>query len=97
MVDVVGIVNLANEGRRAEALALKYEAMRGDPFAFFRGTATLFARDWEENAPPELRNSPLTWVCGDAHLENLGTYRAQGGLVVFELNDFDETFIAPAL
>ncbi|MBV8602227.1 MAG: DUF2252 family protein [Candidatus Eremiobacteraeota bacterium] len=96
-IDVVAEVNAANEGRRPEALALKYEAMRGDPFAFFRGTATLFARDWEENAPQELRDSPLTWVCGDAHLENLGTYRAQGGLVVFELNDFDETFIAPAL
>jgi uncharacterized protein (DUF2252 family) len=34
--------------------------------------------------------SPLGWVCGDAHLENVGSYVTADGGIGFDLNDFDE-------
>ncbi|MBV8354700.1 MAG: DUF2252 family protein, partial [Candidatus Eremiobacteraeota bacterium] len=71
--------------------------MRASLFSFFRGTAPLFAADWAAEAPAALRTCPNAWLCGDAHLENFGTYRAKHGLVVFDLNDFDETWLGPLL
>ena len=71
--------------------------MRASALSFLRGTAHLYAQDWENYAPAELKASPVTWVCGDAHIENFGTYRAAHGLVVFDVNDFDEALLAPAL
>lgn len=43
-----------------------------------------------------LPQRPLTWVCGDLHLENFGSYKADNRLVYFDLNDFDEAALAPA-
>jgi len=63
-----------NEGRDPERLDMKYEAMRQSPFAFFRGTCHLFWEDWPRDSP--LDSAPATWVCGDLHLENFGTYMA---------------------
>jgi uncharacterized protein (DUF2252 family) len=73
---------------------LKYRAMAKDPFYFFRGTAHLFYEDLASaNTLPAL---PLTWVCGDLHLENFGSYKGDNRLVYFDLNDFDEATLAPA-
>lgn len=38
----------------------------------------------------------MTWVCGDLHLENFGSYKGDNRLVYFDLNDFDEAALAPA-
>jgi uncharacterized protein (DUF2252 family) len=83
-----------NEGREPQRLALKYEAMRHSPFGFFRGTAHLFYRDWPAGSPMD--RSPLTWACGDLHLENFGSYKGENGLAYFDINDFDEAALAPA-
>ena len=80
-------------GRVPALLPLRYERMRADAFAFFRGSAPLFyARRAHD---PALTASPLGWVCGDAHLENFGSYRGDNGLVYFDLNDFDEAVLGP--
>jgi Uncharacterized protein conserved in bacteria len=84
-----------NAGREPERLAIKYREMRKSPFAFFRGTAHLF---WEDlrarrSAMPD---SPQVWACGDLHLENFGSFQGDNGLSYFDLNDFDESAIAPA-
>jgi uncharacterized protein (DUF2252 family) len=34
-------------------------------------------------------------ACGDAHLDNFGSYATPEGLPVFDINDFDETLPAP--
>ena len=73
---------------------MKYRAMRRDPFAFLRGTAHLFYQDWPARCP--LDRSPLTWACGDLHLENFGSYKGENGLAYFDINDFDEAALAPA-
>ena len=35
-----------------------------------------------------------TWVCGDLHFENFGSYKGENRLVCFDLNDFDEAILA---
>src|SRR6476646_9074623 len=82
-----------NAGRDLERLALKYRAMRANAFAFLRGTCHLFYEELPESGL--LRNGPLVWVCGDLHLENFGSYKADNRLVYFDINDFDEAVLAP--
>ena len=72
-----------NEGRDPERLDMKYEAMRQSPFAFFRGTCHLFWEDWPRDSP--LNSAPVTWVCGDLHFENFGTYKGDNRLVYFDI------------
>ncbi len=82
-----------NSNRLPFYTGLKYQAMAKDPFYFFRGTAHLFYEDLASaNTLPAL---PLTWVCGDLHLENFGSYKGDNRLVYFDLNDFDESALAP--
>lgn len=93
-IDLVDFLRRSNAGRDPERLAMKYRAMHGDAFAFLRGTCGLFyARLPQAGALPD---SPLTWLCGDLHLQNYGSYRADNGLAYFDLNDFDEAVLAPA-
>jgi len=54
----------------------------------------LFYQDLAAAKP--LPPSPITWTCGDLHLENFGSYKANNQLVYFDLNDFDEGILAPA-
>ena len=83
-----------NAGRESERLALKYRAMRANPFAFYRGTCHLFY-----DRLPDIglfRSAPAVWSCGDLHLENFGSYKGDNRLVYFDINDFDEAAMAPA-
>jgi uncharacterized protein (DUF2252 family) len=84
-----------NSNRLPEYTGLKYRAMAQDPFYFFRGTAHLFYDDLL-NAKDALPGQPLTWVCGDLHIENFGSYKGDNRLVYFDVNDFDEATLAPA-
>jgi uncharacterized protein (DUF2252 family) len=93
--DVLARITKYNATREPERLALKYRAMRADPFTFFRGTAHLFWEDWPTGQTP-LDDAPRAWVCGDLHLENFGSYRGDNRLTYFDLNDFDEAALAPA-
>jgi len=69
--------------------------MAQNVFVFFRGTCHLFYEDLSvaEALPP----SPLTWVCGDLHLENVGSFKGDDRQEYFDLNDFDEAMLAPAI
>lgn len=84
-----------NAGREPERLQLKLAAMQNDPFTFLRGACHLFYEDWHTQL--NALNSPTAWICGDLHLENFGTYKAENGLAYFDLNDFDESALAPCL
>ena len=84
-----------NSGREQERLQMKLSAMQADPFVFLRGTCHLFYEDWH-TALNKL-DSPKVWVCGDLHLENFGSFKAENGLAYFDLNDFDESALAPCL
>jgi len=84
-----------NKNRLADVLQYKYDAMAENIFRFYRGTCHLFYENLQKIK--DLPKSPLTWICGDLHLENFGSYKADNELVYFDLNDFDECIKAPAL
>jgi uncharacterized protein (DUF2252 family) len=84
-----------NTGRLPEYLAIKYQMMAENSFRFLRGTCHLFYEDLQKS--DALPRHPLTWICGDLHLENFGTYKGDNRLVYFDVNDFDEGILAPAL
>ncbi len=83
-----------NKDHNPERVRLKYQLMRTDSFAFFRGTCHLFYEDWPHSAP--LDDAPPVWICGDLHLQNFGSYKGDNRLVYFDMNDFDESALAPA-
>jgi uncharacterized protein (DUF2252 family) len=84
-----------NKNRISELVALKYKNMQEDIFKFYRGSSHLFYEDLKGNE--KNLKSPLTWICGDLHLENFGSYKADDRQVNFDINDFDESIKAPCL
>lgn len=84
-----------NSNRDPAYAALKYNMMAESPLRFFRGACHLFYEDLADNN--SMPGSPATWLCGDLHLENFGSYKGDNRLVYFDLNDFDEALLAPAI
>ncbi len=83
-----------NAGRDPVTLALKYDAMRQNAFRFYRGACHLFYEDLVRLA--RFDDPTRCWISGDLHLENFGSYKGANRLVYFDLNDFDESVLAPA-
>ena len=80
--------------RDPRAFRGKFRKMAADPFAFYRGSAPLFYSDacrlddpWVDDATSRV------WIQGDLHAENYGTYMDSAGVLVFDVNDFDEAYI----
>ena len=92
-IDIVAAIRQRDQKLDPARLAMKYQAMRTDVFAFFRATCALFHARLPKLG--KLARTPPAWSCGDLHLENFGTFRAGNGLVYFDLNDFDEALLAP--
>ncbi|HWY98856.1 MAG TPA: DUF2252 family protein [Bacteroidia bacterium] len=84
-----------NSGRLPEILKLKYKAMRDDRYRFYRAIPHLLYNDIPKKS--FLHDSPNVWLCGDLHLENLGSYKADNRLTYFGVNDFDECVLGPVL
>ena len=76
------------------AFRRKFRKMAADPFAFYRGSACLFYADVAEleDRWADERTSRV-WIQGDLHAENYGTYMDASGLLVFDVNDFDEAYL----
>ena len=90
-------INAFNANRNPTVVKQKYKRMSRNPFRFFRGTCHLFYEDLTQNKQlPALPPLPLAWICGDLHIENFGSYKADNQLVYFDLTDFDEGCLAPA-
>ncbi|MEI9933758.1 MAG: DUF2252 family protein [Ferruginibacter sp.] len=88
-------IKKSNTGREPGYIQLKYAMMSENAFRFFRGTCHLFYEDFAKAS--SIPASPLTWNCGDLHIENFGSYKGDNRLVYFDLNDFDEAILAPAI
>ncbi len=78
-------------GRSSKLLPLKYSRMAVSPFAFFRGSVGIMAADLAS----EPHTGLTVQLCGDAHLQNLGSFEGPDGRLVFDINDFDETIPGP--
>lgn len=74
------------------AFEAKFRKMASSPFAFYRGSAHLFYRDLAGAADPWAEGDlARTWIHGDLHAENYGTYMSALGRLHFDVNDFDES------
>jgi uncharacterized protein (DUF2252 family) len=91
--DIWELIQSFNLQRDPQFLRQKYHAMRKNAFVFFRGTCHLFYRDLPIES--SLNLAPATWICGDLHLENFGTYKGDNRQTYFGINDFDEGNLAP--
>ncbi|NES12555.1 MULTISPECIES: DUF2252 domain-containing protein [Micromonospora] len=80
------------------AFRRKFRKMAASPFAFYRGSASLFyadqRRDFASDRFLDERTSRV-WIHGDLHAENFGTYMNGSGQLVFNVNDFDEAYVGP--
>lgn len=89
--DPIEILIKTSIGRIESLLPIRYRRMIESPFAFFRGAAAIMAAD--------LENTPNTGInlqlCGDCHLMNFGGFATPERKLVFDINDFDETFKGP--
>lgn len=82
-----------NVGRDEQLLLRKYDRMAEGVFRFFRATSHLFFEDLKAHFSTQ--DSTRVWGCGDLHLQNFGTYKADNRLVYFDLNDFDDAQLMP--
>jgi uncharacterized protein (DUF2252 family) len=85
-----------------DAFRTKFRKMARDPFAFYRGSAVLFFLDLGPSGSFAGRDDrwmaehgDRVWIQGDLHAENFGTYMDADGRLVFDVNDFDEAYLAP--
>jgi uncharacterized protein (DUF2252 family) len=89
--DPISLLQAQDEGRLEHLLPIKYGRMLTSPFAFLRGSAAVMAAD--------LAMTPRTGLevqlCGDAHLSNFGVFATPERRLVFDINDFDETYPGP--
>ncbi len=77
--------------RLSYLLPERYTRMSVSPFAFFRGAALVMAADLAETPATGM----MVQLCGDAHIANFGGYASFDRRLVFDINDFDETFVGP--
>jgi uncharacterized protein (DUF2252 family) len=89
--DIVTLLEESDANRIPGLIPVKYQRMAVSPFTFFRGAAILQARD--------LASAPVSGItvqaCGDCHLANFGGFASPERVLVFDINDFDETFPGP--
>jgi len=80
-----------NKNIPANMRGMKWNALSESPFRFYRGTCHLFADDFGELYG--YKSKVKTWICGDLHFENFGSYKGENRLVYFDINDFDEAVL----
>jgi uncharacterized protein (DUF2252 family) len=77
-----------------DAFRTKFRKMAADPFAFYRGSACLFYADVAQREDRWAdERSGRVWIQGDLHAENFGTYMDGAGVLIFDVNDFDEAYV----
>ena len=89
--DIVALIEASNQDRVEHLIPVRHGRMMQSAFAYFRGTAMIQAHD--------LAGTPASGIvvqaCGDCHLMNFGGFATPERNLVFDINDFDETFPAP--
>ncbi|MFJ2193039.1 DUF2252 domain-containing protein [Kitasatospora sp. NPDC087861] len=89
--DPVEVLVRQGEDRVARLLPIRYGRMADTPFTYLRGAAAVMAADLA--AVPD--TGLTVQLCGDAHLLNFGVYASPERALLFDVNDFDETYPGP--
>ncbi|ENW79112.1 hypothetical protein F909_03439 [Acinetobacter sp. ANC 3929] len=91
-ITALTLYDWSNEGRLERLKPIRAKRMSVSPFTFYRGMPALMLFDqvWEQH------NSGLfQQICGDCHLSNFGGFASPERNLLFGINDFDETLVAP--
>ncbi|MCB0167595.1 MAG: DUF2252 domain-containing protein [Anaerolineae bacterium] len=89
--DPVDLLVENSRNRVEHLIPIRYGRMLANPFAFYRGAAAIMAYDLAQTPSTGLNIQ----ICGDCHLLNFGGFATAERRLIFDLNDFDETAIAP--
>jgi uncharacterized protein (DUF2252 family) len=89
--DPVGLLQEQNRSREPDLVPVRHGRMLVSPFTFYRGAAKIMAADLAGTPTAGLH----VQLCGDAHLSNFGVFASPERLLVFDVNDFDETLPGP--
>jgi len=89
--DPVALLSEQDKTREQDLVPVRHGRMMVSPFTFYRGAATVMAADL---APTPVAGLKVQ-LCGDAHLSNFGLFASPERLLLFDLNDFDETLPGP--
>jgi len=89
--DPIRLLEESDADRIPGLIPVKYQRMVESPFKFFRGAAIIQARDLASAHVAGI----TVQACGDCHLANFGGFASPERVLVFDINDFDETFPGP--
>ena len=89
--DPVGLLEKQDATREPDLVPVRHGRMMVSPFTFYRGAAAIMAADL---APTPVAGLDAQ-LCGDAHLSNFGAFASPERVLLFDLNDFDETLPGP--
>ncbi|MGZ5179924.1 MAG: DUF2252 family protein [Ramlibacter sp.] len=79
--------------RQPRLLAFRNTKMARSAHAYVRGSTLRFYEWLESLAPRSLPEGPPVWICGDAHVSNVGPVANADGKIDILLRDFDQTVI----
>src|ERR1700728_5115079 len=89
--DPLGLLEEQATSRVPELVPIRWGRMMLSPFTYYRGAALPMASDLSRTPESGL----AVQACGDAHLSNFGIFASADRLLVFDVNDFDETTPGP--
>src|SRR4051794_18568640 len=89
--DPVALLAEQNLSRDQDLVPVRHGRMLVSPFTFYRGAAKIMADDLRDTP----RSGLTVQLCGDAHLSNFGLFGSPERVLVFDINDFDETLPGP--
>ena len=89
--DPVGLLEEQNTTREPDLVPVRHGRMMVSPFTFYRGAAKIMAADLKDTPVAGLE----VQLCGDAHLSNFGLFASPERVLLFDVNDFDETLPGP--
>ncbi|MEU6644591.1 DUF2252 domain-containing protein [Saccharomonospora sp. NPDC046836] len=89
--DPVALLEGQDKTREPDLVPVRHGRMMVSPLSFYRGAATVMAADL---APTPVAGLEVQ-LCGDAHLLNFGLFASPERLLLFDVNDFDETLPGP--
>ena len=89
--DPVKLLREQNTTREPDLVPVRHGRMMVSPFTFYRGSAKIMAADLTGTPTAGLE----VQLCGDAHLSNFGVFASPERVLLFDVNDFDETLPGP--
>ena len=89
--DPVALLQEQDVTREQDLVPVRHGRMMVSPFTFYRGAAKIMAADLADTPVAGLEAQ----LCGDAHLSNFGAFASPERILLFDVNDFDETLPGP--